>query len=195
MTESTWTCAVCGKLNSPTRNSCKSCNAVRGAEKPVTTAITTTSPTPAQPTPMQQNVIIQQASGGEPGCLVQGIWFIFVGWWAGAFAVGLAWLFNVLIITLPIGMAILNNVPKVLALQNPKKTLRVVQDGNTTRISEVEADQHPFLIRALFFIFVGWWWSGIWMGIAYFLCGLIITMPIGLGMFRSTPAMTTLQRY
>lgn len=191
MAESPWTCVACGKLNSPDRGTCKSCNAVRGLATPQNTPATAV----AAPSQVQQNVIIQQSSSGEPGCLVQGIWFLFVGWWLGAFAVSLAWLLNVLVITLPLGMAILNNVPKVLALQNPKKTLRVVQEGNTTRISEVSVTQHPFLLRALYFIFIGWWWSGLWMGIAYFLCGLIVTMPIGLGMFRQTPAMTTLQRY
>jgi uncharacterized membrane protein YccF (DUF307 family) len=197
MADASWNCKACNRLNAPDRRTCKHCGTVRGLGKDYKPSFSEV-PVPTSPSAemsSQPNVIIQQASGGEPGCLIQGIWFLFVGWWLGGLAVSLAWLLNVLIITLPLGMAILNNVPKVLALQNPQKSLRVVQEGNITRVTEVNVAQHPFLIRAIYFLLIGWWWSGIWMGLAYFLCGLIVTMPIGLGMFRSTPAMTTLQRY
>ena len=141
-----------------------------------------------------QTTVISQRR--EPGCLIQALWFLFVGWWLGGAATTVAWLLNNTIIGLPIGMAILNNIPKFLALQEPQKNLRVVagQDGST-RMVEVEPRQHNFFIRALFFLLIGWWWSGIWMGVAYILCMTIILIPIGLEMYRQTPKMTTLRRY
>jgi uncharacterized membrane protein YccF (DUF307 family) len=145
--------------------------------------------------PVQQNVIIQQASSGEPGCLVQALWFVFVGWWLGGIVLTVAWLLNITIIGLPFGMAMLNNIPKVLALQNPKRRLQVVQGGDLTRVIEADVPQMNFLVRSAYFLLVGWWWSAVWMSLAYLVCATLILMPIGFGMFRMTPAMTTLRRY
>lgn len=142
----------------------------------------------------RQTVIIQQQKG-EPGCIIQALWFLFVGWWVGGLAVSLAWFLNALIITLPFGMAILNNLPKILALQDPETRLQVIEGDDFTQIVATEQEQHPFWLRALYFLVIGWWWSGIWMSVAYVLCVTILLMPIGLRMFRMTPAMTTLRRY
>jgi uncharacterized membrane protein YccF (DUF307 family) len=150
----------------------------------------TTQPSkPAQ----TQTTIIQKTQG--PGCLVQALWFLFVGWWLGGAATTLAWFLNTIIIGLPVGMAILNNIPKFIALQEPEKYLRVTSRDGSTRVTEIAPPQVNFLIRTVFFLLIGWWWSGIWMSIAYALCMTIILMPIGLQMFRMTPAMTTLRRY
>jgi uncharacterized membrane protein YccF (DUF307 family) len=126
---------------------------------------------------------------------VQGIWLLLVGWWAGGVAISVAWFLNATIIGLPIGMAILNNLPKIFALQDPARRLKVVKAGDYTRIIETSLPQHSFLLRALFFLLIGWWWSAIWMTIAYALCLTLILMPIGLEMFRLVPFMTTLKRY
>jgi uncharacterized membrane protein YccF (DUF307 family) len=140
------------------------------------------------------NIILQKSSQ-EPGCLVQALWFIFVGWWLGGVLVAAAWALNATIVLLPLGIIILNNIPKALALQDPLKYTTVALRGNTTVVVESDLPQHPFLLRAAFFLLVGWWWSGLWMGVAYFLCATLILMPVGLAMFRLTPAMTTLRRY
>jgi uncharacterized membrane protein YccF (DUF307 family) len=143
--------------------------------------------------PSQPTVFIQRSSG--PGCIVQSIWFIFIGWWLGALLISLAWLLNITIIGLPLGMAILNGIPKVLALQSSEKKIQAVSRQGTTIISESELPQHNFLLRTVYFVLIGWWWSGIWLSIAYILCATIILLPVGLEMFRLTPAMTTLRKY
>lgn len=132
---------------------------------------------------------------GEPGCLIQSLWFLFVGWWLGSLAISLAWVLNATILGLPLGMAILNNIPKLLALQNPERYVHVASRGGRTYIRETDLPEHPFLLRALYFLLIGWWWSGIWLGVAFVLCATIILLPVGLGMFRLAPAMTTLERY
>lgn len=146
-----------------------------------------------QPTP--SGAIIVEEMRDEPGCLVQILWFLFVGSWLGALVVSVAWFLNATIIGLPIGMALLNNIPQVIALQNPQRRLKVIREGDFTKVIESNLPQYNFFLRALFFIFVGWWWSGLWMAAAYALCATIILMPFGLAMFRMTPFMTTLQRY
>lgn len=148
-------------------------------------------PIPAQPAPPV--VVVQKASG--PGCLVQGLWFIFVGWWLGAILISLAWLLNVIIIGLPLGLGILNNIPKVLALQDSTTQTRTFSKDGITTITETTLPQHPFWLRAIYFLLIGWWWSGVWLALGYLLCLTIILMPIGFMVFRLAPAMTTLRRY
>jgi uncharacterized membrane protein YccF (DUF307 family) len=141
----------------------------------------------------QPTKTIQREYG--PGCLIQALWFIFIGWWLGALALAFAWFLNITIIGLPLGMAILNNIPMVLALQPPKSQITAIYKDGTTTISQSRLTQYNFFLRAIFFLLVGWWWSAIWLGLGYLLCATIILIPIGLEMFRLAPFMTTLKRY
>jgi uncharacterized membrane protein YccF (DUF307 family) len=150
--------------------------------------------TPGPVGPVQQTVVLQQSSG-EPGCLIQILWWLFIGWWLGAMAISLAWFLNVTIIGLPLGMAILNNIPKILALQNPTKWFKIAPGQDLSVVTQTDLPQYTFWLRAAFFLFIGWWWSGIWLAAAYFFCFIIILMPVGFLMFRLAPAMTTLRRY
>jgi len=140
-----------------------------------------------------RNIVLQQRDG--PGCLTQALWFIFVGWWLGLIVISIAWLLNITIIGLPLGLALLNNIPRILTLQDPKRTLQIVTEGEITRVLETDQPQMNFFLRAIYFVLIGWWWSGIWLVIAYILCATIILLPLGLSMFRLTPFMTTLRRY
>jgi uncharacterized membrane protein YccF (DUF307 family) len=144
-------------------------------------------------TPTQTSTTIQRESG--PGCLIQALWFIFIGWWLGAIAIAIAWFLNITIIGLPIGLSILNNIPRILSLQPPRREIQVMHVGGETRITESSLPQRNFLLRALYFVFIGWWWSAIWLVVAYILCITVILIPLSLEMFRLTPFMTTLKRY
>jgi hypothetical protein len=92
-------------------------------------------------------VVVQNKSG--PGCLVQALWFLFVGWWLGGILITIAWFLNITIIGLPLGMSILNNIPKVLALQEPTTQTRTVsyQGGTIVRQTELSAS----VVKGLFF--------------------------------------------
>ncbi|MBE9475311.1 MAG: YccF domain-containing protein [Chloroflexi bacterium] len=144
-------------------------------------------------TPTQSSTTIQRESG--PGCLIQALWFIFIGWWLGVIAIAIAWFLNITIIGLPIGLAILNNIPRILSLQPPRREIQVIHAGGETRITESSLPQRNFFLRALYFVLIGWWWSAIWLFVSYFLCVTVILIPLSLEMFRFTPFMTTLKRY
>lgn len=130
--------------------------------------------------------VYQQTS--RPGCLLQLLWFGFIGWWFGLGWVGVAWFLNITIIGLPIGAAMLNAVPQVIALRGR----RVVRVDVTGRVSD--APELPFILRALYFLVIGWWLSAVWMIVAYVLCMTIIGLPIGFLMFDLVPTLTTLKR-
>jgi len=143
--------------------------------------------------PPAPTVIVETKKG--PGCLIQALWFLLVGWWLGAVLISIAWFLNVIVVGLPLGMSILNNIPKVLALQEPTTHIAAITDRGKTVLRQSELLQRSFWLRAAYFILVGWWWSGVWLALAYVLCATLIFMPVGLNMFRMTPAMTTLRRY
>jgi uncharacterized membrane protein YccF (DUF307 family) len=143
--------------------------------------------------PSTPAIVVNRRKG--PGCLIQALWFIFVGWWLGIVVIVIAWLLNITIIGLPLGLSLLNNIPKVLTLREGETRISTITRGETTVISEIDLPQRNFFLRAAYFLLIGWWWSGIWLAIAYSFCAVVILMPVGFKMFELTPAMTTLRRY
>ena len=130
---------------------------------------------------------IQYQQTNRPGCLIQLVWFGFVGWWLGAVWVVVAWLLMLTIIGLPIGAAMLNNVPQIIALRG-RRVVEVSSAGVR------DAPEINFFIRALYFLVIGWWFSAIWMVLAYLLCLSIIGLPFGFWMFDITPTIVSLKR-
>ena len=49
-----------------------------------------------------------------PGCLIRILYFIFVGLWLGGIVTVLAWVLNITIIGLPLGLYLLNRLPQVV---------------------------------------------------------------------------------
>lgn len=126
----------------------------------------------------------------NPGCLLQLLWFAFIGIWLSQIWMVVAWILMVTIIGIPLGIAMLNNIPKIIALREP--THRVIVRGATQQ--EMEPPQVNFFLRALYFLLIGWWFSALWMELAYLFCVSVIGLPIGFWMFDLVPAVLTLRR-
>jgi len=122
----------------------------------------------------------------QPGCLVQLLYFVFIGWWLGALAVSLAYVLFALVITIPLGVKLINKLPYLWALRQPPQQL--------TAWGVVPVRQHNIVLRILWFILVGIWLAALWLSLAYFLCLTIIGMPAGFWMFDRTPAVLTLHK-
>ena len=120
-----------------------------------------------------------------PGLLIRAVWFVFIGWWLSALAIGVAYFMCAIIIGLPVGFMIFNRLPVILTLR--PRTERVVASGGD--------DQLPLWIRGLYFLLVGWWLGAIYLTIAWALCVILITLPIGLWLFNRVGAVMTLLRY
>lgn len=126
----------------------------------------------------------------NPGCLLQLLWFAFIGIWLSQIWMVAAWILMVTIIGIPLGISMLNNIPKVIALREP--TRRVMVRGNMQQ--EMEPPQINFFLRALYFLLIGWWFSALWMELAYLFCVSVIGLPIGFWMFDLVPTVLTLKR-
>ena len=122
--------------------------------------------------------------------LLRAAWFLLIGLWLSGFWIATAWILMVTVIGLPIGLIMINYVPTILTL---KKYGGVeISDGENKKI--VQTPQHSFIIRAIYFVLIGWWFSFIWAGIGWALSATILGLPFGALMLNSLPAVTTLQR-
>lgn len=140
---------------------------------------------------MPQTPVMLVAQNGNSllSLLLRMAWFFMIGWWLGLIWTICAWLFNLTIIGLPIGLLMLNAIPQVMTLQ-PRRGPWVVQ---TQRGPVVQGRvEHPFLLRAFWFVVVGWWASLLWMLVAWALSASILLMPIAFWMFNRVPTITTL---
>ena len=131
-----------------------------------------------------------------PGCLVQILWFAFVGSWVTPIWVSAAWVLTASVVGIPLGVVMLNRVPQVLALRDPSEVrVRMRQIGKDTVVYHAEGvEQRPFLVRAAYFLLVGWWLSAVWMVLGYLVCWTIIGLPLGIWMFDLVPALVSLKR-
>jgi uncharacterized membrane protein YccF (DUF307 family) len=131
----------------------------------------------------------------NPGCLIQIIWFFLVGVWLGEIWTVVAWILIVSVIGLPFGVMMLNKLPKVIALREPERKVRIMHRLDGTLLKrEVPVEQVNILLRGLYFILVGWWLTALWMQAAYALCASVIGLPLGFWMFDRVPAMLSLHR-
>ena len=142
---------------------------------------------------MENNITIDTKK--NPGCLFQILWFAFIGWWLGQAWMIVAWILMVTIVGIPLGVMMLNKLPWIIALRNEPVRVRVTKRAGGSLVErEIEKEQVNILLRAIYFILVGWWLSAIWMEAAYALCMSVIGLPIGFWMFDLVPAVVSLRR-
>jgi uncharacterized membrane protein YccF (DUF307 family) len=146
-----------------------------------------------------------QAQSGANGC-VRALYFVFIGWWLGFFCLELGFILCVFLLTLPLGLMILNRLPQIITLKPPTRTVHTnvnvtsaMGTAGVTNMVNVNVNvagvaQLPLLVRALYYIFVGWWVGALWAHLAYFLCVTILGLPLGIMMLHLLPAVLTLRK-
>jgi len=142
---------------------------------------------------MNRNMVITAQK--NPGCLIQLLWFAFIGWWLGQAWMVVAWILMVSIIGIPLGVMMLNLLPKVIALRDPTAhRLLLARPDGTISARSVAVPQVNFFLRALYFFLIGWWLSAIWMEAAFAISLSIIGLPVGFWMFDRVPMLVSLRR-
>lgn len=61
-------------------------------------------------------------------------------------------------------------------------------------VNPPKPNQLPFIVRAFWFLFIGWWLTLIWISVAIVFTVTIIGLPIATWMFERTNAVMTLQQ-
>lgn len=133
--------------------------------------------------------VIRQERGAN--LLLRAVYFLVFGLWFSAIWASTAWVLCVTIIGLPFGLWMLNRLPQVTTLRPQRGDLLLTASGEVQRIG---IPQRNPLLRALWFVLVGWWLSALWMAAAWALCTTIIGLPVGFWMFDRVPAVVTLGR-
>ena len=132
--------------------------------------------------------VVMESPG--PNLLLRVLWFLFIGWWLGLFVSGIAWFLVITIIGLPLGLWIINRLPTILTLR-PQEQRWYLDESGVLRRGE---QQYPFLLRAAYFLLIGWWLSGLWMAAAYLAGITIVGLPLAFWMYGQVGAVTTLYR-
>jgi len=134
----------------------------------------------------------------QPGFpfVIRVLWFFLVGWHVTLWWVLIAWFFNVTILGLPLGLWMLDRVPLVLTLRLQRSyTVTRLSDGRIVESWYQNVPQYSWLVRAIYFVLIGWWFSLIWSLLAWLFCLTIILLPVGILMLNRLPAVTTLMRH
>ena len=98
-----------------------------------------------------QNIVIPQRKA--PGLLIRGLYFLLFGLWFSGVWAAVAWVLCVTIIGLPFGLWMLNRLPQVSTLQAQRQDLVITSAG---KVYTADMRQHPFLLRAVYFVLIGW---------------------------------------
>ncbi|MBI5518298.1 MAG: YccF domain-containing protein [Deltaproteobacteria bacterium] len=116
--------------------------------------------------------------------LLRTLYFLLIGWWLGILWGLVGYLCCVSLVLLPIGLLMLNRLPQVI-------TLKPVPVEPYTGSAPKE---YPFWIRAVWFLFAGWYLSGLLVS-AGIVCSLtIVGIPLGLWCFNRIPLVLTLKQ-
>jgi uncharacterized membrane protein YccF (DUF307 family) len=137
-------------------------------------------------------VIVTEEKG--PPLLLRIVWFLFVGWWLGQIAILVAWFCNATILLLPLGITLLNKLPQVFTLRMMKRRSTVEASSDLVVVRSVAPQQRPFWQRALYFVLIGWWFSLLWLELAWVLGVIIIGLPLAFWMLGRAAIVTTLER-
>lgn len=139
-------------------------------------------------TPIQSPVVVTQTRGVN--ILIRAVYFVVFGLWFSGLWAAVAWLLSVTVVGLPLGLWMLNRLPQVVTLA-PQRSDLVIRGG---RAYQAGVAQPPFLLRAVYFVLVGWWLSALWIAAAWALCASVIGMVVGFWMFDRVPGVVTLAR-
>ena len=148
---------------------------------------------PPVPPPAAPSVVIINEDSST-GCLVQLIWFIFVGWWLSQLAIIASYILIFSIILLPFGLLILNKIPSIIALRHEKKRTNVEIVGNSVVIRKTDAQQFPMWIRAIYFVLIGWWFTALIIEVAWLLGLTFFLLPFSILIFDFVPMALTLRK-
>ncbi|MCG8346605.1 MAG: hypothetical protein MI924_02340 [Chloroflexales bacterium] len=141
----------------------------------------------------QMNAALQPIAQIQPpllNLLIRVIWFVFIGLWLGQVWLICAWLLNLTIIGSPIGLWMLNRMPQVMTLC-PQPSIPPTTPTQHIKPSRYSSSV-PFVVRVVYFVFIGWWLSLLWLQIAWVFSATVLGLPLAFLMFERTAMITTM---
>lgn len=132
----------------------------------------------------------------SPSIVVRGVYFLLFGWWASGVWLSIAWALNLTVVLMPLGIKMINFVPKIVSLKDRTiETDRVTDERGSVTIKQTSSEQHPIPVRAVYFLLVGWWASGVWMFFAWLASVTVVGLPVAVWMYDRLPFVVSLYKY
>jgi uncharacterized membrane protein YccF (DUF307 family) len=166
-------CGVCGITNPLGAAYCVNCGVSLAGAQPVFGG-------PGPGGTLVQHIYV--TTPAETPILARALWFLFIGLWAGQIWLLLAWLLNLTLIGLPLGMWMLNHMPQVMTLRSMAPRRLGAPLHSTT----------SFTVRVIYFVLIGWWVSLLWLQLAWLAAATIIGLPLAFLMFERVATVMTL---
>lgn len=141
--------------------------------------------------PVHAGTTVTVINQGGPGLFVRALYFVFIGSWVGFLASVVAGISIASIIGLPVGIAIINALPKIVTLKSTPANV-IIQPGLVTVGAATKQIAWP--IRAVYFVVFGLWASLLCMVLAYLCVISVIGLPLAFMLYSSIPAIATLRR-
>lgn len=83
----------------------------------------------------------------------------------------------------------IDRLAQVTTLGNHSKDFLV---NSSSEVTSVEMKKKTFLVRAIYFVLIGWWLSAFWFALAWVLCVSVLGLPLSGWMIERAPAITIL---
>jgi uncharacterized membrane protein YccF (DUF307 family) len=140
---------------------------------------------------MQTNLLasIPVSPNNDPNWLLRTLYFLFIGWWFSLIWTTVAWAFCLSLIGIPTGLWMIDRLAQVTTLGHHSKDFLV---NSSSEVTSVEMKKKTFLVRAIYFVLIGWWLSAFWFALAWVLCVSVLGLPLGGWMIERAPAITIL---
>lgn len=139
-------------------------------------------------------VVIRDKGSDGPGCVVQLLWFFTLGGILSQAAIILGYFLIATVFLMPFGFMLLNKVPYLATLRSFSKEMDVTNKGGVIIVERSHRKQHPILLRLVYFVLIGFWLGAITLELAWFLTGTLLLAPVGLWLFKHSPAILTLRK-
>ena len=142
---------------------------------------------------MPQNVSINE--GKSPNIILRFLWFLLIGWWVGLIVITFASLLQVTIIGIPLALFLYDRIPAIMTLKARHRKLEVFEDARGRLHHRVSGpQQHNILLRIVYFVLIGWWFTGVWIVAAIVVSISIIGIPLAFWMVDRIPYVSSLAK-
>lgn len=142
---------------------------------------------------MAQQVIVNE--GKSPNIILRFLWFIFIGTWVGWFVISVAFICEATIIGIPVALYLFDRTPAIMTLKARRSRLAISRNAQGRLESrELRPKQHNIGLRIVYFIFIGWWFTGLWIAAAAALAATILGVPVAFWMVDQVPFVSSLAR-
>lgn len=138
--------------------------------------------------------LVPRPTESEPPPWESVAWAIVVGWWASLLWNSVAWLLAATVAPMATAVLMLNRSVVIFHLRRPPEAAYEATVYTVEQVVTPSRRQLPWIVRAVYWFFIGWWFSAFWIFAAWLTMITYTGIPYARQMFNLTPMITTLKR-